>query len=158
VWNLVADGRLLEQVARTPGVVQAFVHLLRVPDMSVVRIALSFIAKLCSMLKDGALMVEKVGGIEAVDELHYGDVDATLSHEAAVLIDRYFGEDYQGEQESTVNSNCNTVMNSNSNTGFAAAGVAQQQQQQQQQALPHLGRGRAVVMPAWMNKAHATTA
>jgi hypothetical protein len=152
VWNLVADGRLLEQVARTPGVVRAFVHLLRVPDMSVVRIALSFIAKLCSMLKDGALIVEKAGGIEAIDELHYGDVDASLSHEAAAIIDRYFGEDYQGEQEAYMNSN-----SINSNTGFATAqGVSAAAQQQQQQALPHLGRGRAVVMPAWMNRANAT--
>jgi Atypical Arm repeat len=152
VWNLVADGRLLEQVARTPGVVQAFVHLLRVLDMSVVRIALSFIAKLCSMLKDGALMVEKAGGIEAIDELHYGNVDASLSHEAAAIIDRYFGEDYQGDQETSMNSNS---INMNSNTGFVAQGVSAAQQQQQQ-ALPHLGRGRAVVMPAWMNRANAT--
>jgi Atypical Arm repeat len=151
VWNLVADGRLLEQVARTPGVVQAFIHLLRVPDMSVVRIALSFIAKLCSMLKDGALMVERAGGIEAIDELHYGNVDASLSHEAAAIIDRYFGEDYQGDQETSMNNN-STI---NSNTGFVAHGVSAAAQQQQQQALPHLGRGRAVVMPAWMNRANA---
>ena len=46
-------------------------------------------------ISGGPQLVEASGGLEAIDELHYGPVDPAISSEAAILVDRFFGDDYE---------------------------------------------------------------
>lgn len=128
VWNMVADGKLLAQVANEEGVLEAFTSLLRVPDMATVRTSLSFLRLVCSSLPGGPLAVERAGGLEAIDELHYGAVGEDLSAQAAAIVDQFFGEDYQGD----------TGMEDAPEPAFTPA------------PQEGVGRGKHLCQPAWM--------
>lgn len=130
VWNLAADGRMLPRLAAAPGVVPAVVALLRVPDALAVKAALSLLRLVCERVDGGPQLVERLGGLEAIDDLHYGRVDESLSSAAAEIVDRFFGEDYQGGEE----------LPPPSSEPFHPAGTG-------------LGRGKHVNVPAWMQTA-----
>ncbi|KAG5181486.1 importin alpha [Tribonema minus] len=135
VWNIVADAansagaqQALQAVTAEPGVLAAFVALLRVPDMETVAVALSYVRLVCERVPEGSRAVERAGGLEAIDELHYGPVDPAISAQAAAIVDKFFGEDY--EEDSTAQP--------------AAPAPAD---------IGHgMGRGKHLTEPAWMHK------
>jgi len=130
IFNVMGDLNVLSQIASDPRVISSFAHLLRVPDAETVQLSLAFFRAVCEKVKNGSRLVEKSGGLEAIDELHYGPVSPELSREAAYIVDRFFGEDYD-DGEAEINEN--TLM-------------------EDQMPPPQLGmgRGKHLTQPAWM--------
>ncbi|CAM9777915.1 unnamed protein product [Chrysoparadoxa australica] len=129
VWNLVAEGANLQEVIDMEGVLEAIVKLLKVPDTSVVVVVLSMLDRVCATVPGGPLCVEQAHGLEAIDDLHYSQVNEQLCAQAAKIVDTYYGEDYIGEGEHV----------------GAMSGMAER-------SPPHtIGRGKAMTEPAWMH-------
>uniref|UniRef100_A0A7S2RHN7 Importin subunit alpha n=1 Tax=Mucochytrium quahogii TaxID=96639 RepID=A0A7S2RHN7_9STRA len=122
-----------------PPVLPVMLSLLKAPDLDVVRVALEFIEIVLAKLSNpfgasklggrtGAKLVEMFDGIDALEVVAYNqNLPSFLIERASELVDKYFGEDYEDEEEDQPRE-------------AFRAGVQL-----------GVGRGRAMVQPAWMS-------
>ncbi|CAM9535486.1 unnamed protein product [Ascophyllum nodosum] len=144
IWNVISHDRdLLAQAAKDDKIVSAFAGLVRAQSPPVVRCALSFLQLVCENVPGGARIVEECGGLEAIDDVHYGgQTDADLREAAGAIVDKFFGEEgYDSSDEEE----------DDDNSGGGKGGWARNSTQPGDQPFAPLGRGAHLTRPAWMN-------
>jgi len=133
VFNIVSDNMFLNEVLDL-GVLPVFIKLLKVPDNHTIRCALMFLTLVLQNIKDGPRLVESLGGLEAIDEIHYNSTaDAEIAAYAGNLVDDFYGEDYDDSNSEMIIKAVNTTQNHQDTPSMAGS-----------------GRGKAMTQPAWM--------
>eukprot|EP00514_Thraustochytrium_sp_LLF1b_P006428 CAMPEP_0184539018 /NCGR_PEP_ID=MMETSP0198_2-20121128/17904_1 /TAXON_ID=1112570 /ORGANISM="Thraustochytrium sp., Strain LLF1b" /LENGTH=458 /DNA_ID=CAMNT_0026932509 /DNA_START=188 /DNA_END=1564 /DNA_ORIENTATION=- len=160
LFNLVSRPTpepLIAIVCQTPQVIPAVLQLLEAPDFDVVKVALDIVELVLAKLsnpfaatrlggRSGSQLVILYEGLESVQFAE--DVPEELSHRAAALVDKYFGEDYDEEELEEVEG-ANHVSFPNVGSPPSDPGNSN--------ALPAVGRGRQFVQPAWVTHGNLGT-
>jgi len=132
-------------------ILSAFLELLKVPDNDIIRCSLMFITVVLQEYPNGALLVESLGGIELIDDIHYSSqMETEIAAYAGHLIDEFYGEEYDDSNSPNVvgHSSTNNVL---TGIDFTAIGNANHISSLPPPP-PGAGRGRGMVQPAWMTQ------
>ena len=75
-------------------IVPGIVSLMRGVDVDAIKLGLDFSQLILESIPDGPQRFEEADGIDALDNLQFGEVPAELQDMASYLVDVHFGEDY----------------------------------------------------------------
>ena len=74
--------------------IPGIVSLMRGIDVDTIKLGLDFTKLILENIEDGPHRIEEADGIDALDNLQFGEIPADLQDLAVYLVDTYYGEDY----------------------------------------------------------------
>ena len=145
VHNLLADGEMAT-VFFNLNVLPACVSLLRTHDYETAMSAVAVLDVFLRYLPHGPKIIEEAGGLEALDELHYGDWPEDIRCATGKIVDEFYGEHYGESDDDTADTG-----NLTSNISFFPTQPNGTNDGGIQFPPPAgMGRGRQRILPSWM--------
>ena len=91
--NLLADPGLTSTLLDL-GILPLCINLLRTHDCEAALTAIAIVDAFLRHLPQGPRLVEEAGGLEVLDDVHYGEAPENIRFITGSMVDEFYGEDY----------------------------------------------------------------